>query len=442
MKLDELSDLSPPVVPSFDAQRDALQKGLGRALQWALTGRLGDEPLLEACLRDQRYDAQAEELRGNWLWSMIEALDAADRLRVPILHALYDLTDDDSVGQLCQLACRYAAAGDETVRTRLYEIVEQKPVTHSPWLGENEIIRLDGERAFLFAARVRGARLTNIEWDWDDGRLVETAIDCFGDARVTELLAASPDAAVTRFRNAWLEEKRRRAQRKQHRSRRETMRAVGLNEIVSAAKSESRCYWFRGWGQHADEAELRTVLRYLRAAREPRVIANLMKVFSARALPEFDTRLFELCRHADDEIRHWAFNALKQNAHPLIREFALAELTKERYDRRVFRLFSLNYKEGDEGLLIEAMDIPQDDWERHSLLMDIIEILEKNPQADCSWLGLVTYASTPCENCRHDAARLLHSRRVAPAWLTEECRYDSAVETRKLANCRGQAVRG
>ena len=146
------ADFSPPESPSLDQQRDALQKGLGRAMQWAMTRRLDDEPLLAACLRDQRYDTQLEETRVNWLWEMVRAVDAVDRFRVPILHALYELSDDRSANQLCELARRYAEAGDEAFRNRLYEIVEQKPVADGNCVGEEEIICLEGEKAFLFAA--------------------------------------------------------------------------------------------------------------------------------------------------------------------------------------------------------------------------------------------------------------------------------------------------
>ena len=88
-----LHDHSPPTSPSPDKQRDALRKGLGRAVQWAMTRRLEDGPLLEACLRDRRFDTQVEQSRGDWLWEMIRAVDAADRFRVPILHALYASAD-------------------------------------------------------------------------------------------------------------------------------------------------------------------------------------------------------------------------------------------------------------------------------------------------------------------------------------------------------------
>ncbi len=90
----KFGDYSPPSWPASDQQRDALQKGLGRAWQWAVNRRLKDEPLLEACLRDQRFDTQCEDSRGNWLWRMVGVVGAMPRFRVPILHALHELSDE------------------------------------------------------------------------------------------------------------------------------------------------------------------------------------------------------------------------------------------------------------------------------------------------------------------------------------------------------------
>src|SRR5450759_5119336 len=117
----KLVDYAPPASPSLEQQRDALRKGLGRAMQWALAGRLEDGPLLEACLQDQRHDSQIDAPRGDWLWEIVQAVGAADRFRVPILHALYELSDHHSADQLCELARCYGATGDEAFHSRLYE---------------------------------------------------------------------------------------------------------------------------------------------------------------------------------------------------------------------------------------------------------------------------------------------------------------------------------
>jgi hypothetical protein len=428
------TDYSPPSSPSLDRQQDALRKGLGRALQWAMSGRLGDEPLLEACLRDQRFDTQVESSQGDWLWRMVRAVGATERFRVPILHALYDLSDDRSASQLCELARHYAEAGDDTFRTLLYEIVERKPFAHSPWLGEAEIITLDGERGFLFAARVRGRLLAGREWEWDDRSFIDLAGERLGEANVGSQLEAATDEAVSRFREHWRQEKQKKAEQGDQRSHGEKMAAIPVEEAIRAAEGDSKCFWLRGWGIHSGAGDLQTVLQRLWAAREPGVIANLLKVFSARALPEFDARLIELCRHGDEEVRRRAFAALARDAHPLVREFALTELRKGIRQNPVVALFINNYRQGDGHRILEALELPDDDCELHWLLMDVIKVLEKNPEGDCSRLGVISYASTPCENCRFDAARLLLDQHVAPDWLVDECRYDSGEECRALAD--------
>src|SRR5262249_9752830 len=134
------------------------------------------------------------------------------------------------------------------------------------------------------------------------------------------------------------------------------------------------------------------------AAQEPKVIAKFLTVFSNRALPAFDARLIELCRHSDAEVRRRAFSALEKNAHPLTREFALAGLSRGVCDGAVVGLFVNNYEQGDELRILEAMRFPSDECELHWLLMDVNKVLEKNSQADVSQLGIITYASTPCEN--------------------------------------------
>src|SRR4051794_28368128 len=112
-------DHSPQQSPSPEQQRDALQKGLGRAMLWAMARRLDDGPLLEACLRDLRFDVEVEGPGGFWRWRMIRAVVAADRFGVPILHALYELSAERSAAHLCDPARRYAETGDETFRLRL-----------------------------------------------------------------------------------------------------------------------------------------------------------------------------------------------------------------------------------------------------------------------------------------------------------------------------------
>ena len=273
-------DYAPPVSPSLEQQRDALQKGLGRAKQWALAGRLNDEPLLEACLQEQRHDTQLEAGRGAWLWEMVRTVGATDRFRVPILHALYELAGHRSADQLCELARCYCVIGDSAFRSRLYEIVEQKPYPcHGPSLGEEEIITLDGEQAFLFAAKMRGRSLAK-PGECDDGSLGHFGVTRFGEDRVNALLDASSDAEIIRFRDCWRRAKLQWAEQRQKGSHEGRKAAPSVAKIIQEADSENMCYWFMGWGKKASEADLRTVLQHLWTEKNPKVIVKLLRVFS------------------------------------------------------------------------------------------------------------------------------------------------------------------
>jgi len=424
-------DFSPPSSPSLDEQRDALQKGLGRAWQWATAGRLADEPLLEACLEDMRYDTQCEGSRGNWLWDLMQVIEAKDRFRAPLFKALQELADERSADQLCQLAGHYTKDGDEPFRTRLYEIVEEKPISHSDWIGEDEIIQLDGEQAFLFAARVRGERLANIEWEWDDGYLAVGAAKQFGEDRVTSILKSSPNAGIKRYYENWLEQKARKLPASDQHTHRNRMQAISVSEIIEAAKGKSLRIGFRGWGMYADEANLMKIIEAIFVATEPAIISKLLRVFSNRALPQFDFRLIDLCQHLDEDVQRWAFNALAKTCHASIRKSALEQLEIEA-TASVVKLFIENFEEGDEKRILAATKLPEDVDQLHWLLMNIIEVLEKNPAADSSQLAVIAYASTPCENCRCRAAELLQRQGFIPLWMVEECQYDSNEEIRVL----------
>ena len=241
----KLVDYAPPPSPSLEQQRDALQKGLGRAVQWALTGRLKDEPLLEACLQDRRYDSQIDAPRGDWLWELVRAVGAADRFRVPSSMRCTNLPTS-----AVPINCANSPAVTGRWETkpsarRLYEIVERKPFpSYCPCLGEEEIITLDGEQAFLFAARMRGRSLADHAWEWDDGRLMYLAVKLLGEERASSLLEASSDAEIRRFRDYWRRDELRRAEQRQRSSHKERMTAISVADILREAEGESKCYWF------------------------------------------------------------------------------------------------------------------------------------------------------------------------------------------------------
>lgn len=401
-------------------------------MQWALQGKLADGPLLEACLHDQRFHHDVAEPRGSWLWRLINKNGAADQFREPILRSLHSLHDECSALQLCQLARHFAERGDEAFRCRLYEIVDQKPIKDMPWLGEEELVILDGKAGFQFAARLRGRSLQSREWEWDDGRLIDCAAEWWGLIQTNDLFSDSSDSALNRFLQVW--QRQLNVERPTPPSRREQIRSTTADQIISAAElKDVRFGLFRTWGMYADAADLEIVLQRLWASTSAHSLSNLLCVFANRSLPQFDVRLIELCGHENKTVRWRALGALAKNKHPQIRRFALQRLNDNSSDEPVVRLFVNNYEPGDERRLLSLLELPPSEDNRHSLLMDLNLVLETNAEADCSQLAEMIYASTPCENCRYFALRLLHARPGIPAWIREECHYDSGEDCRQIS---------
>ncbi|QVL34589.1 hypothetical protein KIH39_11975 [Telmatocola sphagniphila] len=199
----EWDDFSPPPNPNNDQQMDALRKGLGRAMNWALTGRLENEILLNACLENHVFDTMCEPSRSSWLWELLEATSSTGHFRNPILRALENPTDARAVIQLSELAKFYAKGGDDEFRTSLYRIVEQKPFSSDSHLGEKELLDVEGEKGFLFLTRLRGIEYATRDWEWKDRYFVEDAVDRFGEKRVETLLEESSDENIIRFRAIW-----------------------------------------------------------------------------------------------------------------------------------------------------------------------------------------------------------------------------------------------
>lgn len=419
-------DFSPTTDPTPDQQRDALQKGLGRAMSWAETGLLDGDLLLTACLHDQRYDRQCENNRGEWLWKLLSLTGKVTNFHDSVLNALRTVSEEHDAYQLCELAFHFAQGGDDVFRKELFEFVGRRQIPDSPNIGEGQLISLGGDDAFRFILQLRGRHLVNHDWEWDDAAVVDHAIEELGEKRVHEILEDSSEPEIQKFATGWRENQRPPRDGENLRTAYlEKMRATSYNDVIQAALTNEKAFPFRGWGMEAAENDLAAVRNRLWHEHDPDVIVRLLKVFSNRPLPQFNARLIDYCRHSNEDIRRWALNALEKNAHPLVREFALRELQAQTLDRSVVGLFIKNFQSGDEQLLLDHAELPEDPWPRHDMLMDLVHVLEDNEDADSRRLGQIAYFHTPCSSCRFYAARLLYDRQTAPDWLMAECCSDA-----------------
>ncbi len=426
-------DPSPPRVPTHDEQADALRKGLGRTMEWVTAGLLDEELLSHALLHDLRYDSQVDSQRAPWLWGLLVAANATERLREPLLIALRTLSDPENAYQLCGLGYFYAERGDPEFLQALYDIVEKRPVPEWGDLALKDLLKIDEERALLFVAEIRGNELKSREWNQEDHYLRTFATEQLGDTRSLTLLSESDDSDIRRFHDRWLVRQKLDAERPPSQDQRERdKKQRSAEEIVASAESgRSRRYIHSRWGKYQSEEVLSVVAEAFWSTEDPPALVNYLSLFSERPMPTFDPRLFDLCSHEDENVSFYAYKALAMMSRPEIRAFALEKIRQGQLDGSVFSLFARNYVAGDEEMLLERLDLPEDDH-LHWLLGEVIKVLQENEEADPLELGLIVYHHTPCEYCRLKAVKILHARNRMPDWMRNECRHDSSEECRSF----------
>lgn len=415
----EFRDFSPPTSPTFAEQSDALAKGLGRAMQWAMAGKLDDAALHHACTHDLRFDRQCEDSRTPWNWTLLEAAGAVERLRDPILSSAIAVVDERDVGSFSEIAYEYAIRGDEAFRRQLYTFCALDDCLTAGEL----IIKLDDATGLLFVARQFGKH-TDPDEQWMCGSLLSSAEEKMGTERVDQVLSAAENPSVLQFRDTALEF------RGYLQSTPRSPERPSVEDVIDVAESVGpRNY--RRWGHSATVEELNEIAAQLLTATNPKTLQTYLSVFSNRAFPVFDPKLLELCDHEDDMVRWKAFVAIEMNSHPSIRALAEKYLLEGICSRTSASLFKRNFRAGDEVRLLEALQPPDESNQLHWLLSTIEDVLELNPEANSAKIGIAAYAIQPCSNCRGSVAKLLTNRNCAPQWLREECRFDCDLRTRE-----------
>jgi hypothetical protein len=444
-------DWPPPKSPTFEEQREALARGLGRAMQWARAGVLDEATLLHACLHDLRVENQSEDRRAPWLWKMMQEMGATERFRNPILSALAPSDNEADVNQVTGLALDYAKAGDMIFRHRLLSLAMADLVPFSSGgydiydqydVAMDAVMELDGIDGFLTLAASSGHGLrkgfTNAQVD----TIFESGTRFFKKKKIYSALNRSNDPNIVRFRKA-LQSILASQKRFKQKSRilRQSESPTPEKTIELAQKSEEHPSTFGNWGRNATEAQLKPVIEAIFETENITVLTRLIAVFMFRAWPDFDGRILKYHDHPDDDFRWYVYAALSWNAHPIVREFARSQLEIAPLDRNLMRLFVRNFRPGDEEAILRGTVTACDsdivgedrDFEVHSLLHWLLDVLKSNESADVSHLAIALYRWTPCSRCRSKAFEMLVEADAAPAWMIEECRDDASEDARAIA---------
>ena len=207
------------------------------------------------------------------------------------MTALDNISVSNAVPQLCQLAAHFAKEGDDRFRGRLRIIVGEKPVEDMPGLGEEELMRLDGEEGFLLALRRHAADLKTREWEWFDAVLIDDARNILGEQQVSDLLSAvsATEPSINHFVELLSEKSKSTYDSEEGRAAyRRELASLTVDDVVAAAESpERRRCNFRGWGRQATSTDLEVVLERMLNCVSEESLQSYLQVFACARVAAF-----------------------------------------------------------------------------------------------------------------------------------------------------------
>lgn len=428
----------PLTRPQF---RDALEKGLGRAIlharRYGLGGMHGEvHRALVNCLV---YDSQCEWHRPAWLWKLMRAGRSEGRYRSTVLRELSKVKEYRDAQQLSALAYRFARGRDQQAKRALYAAFNRFVGSDHHEI-EREIMLLDGVKGLQKVAERIGGELSKggDAWALHVEGVWWYAKDIFGAARARRALMRGSRRGKLFLERALMIEV---SNKKERRARLARLKVEGPKRKTWAEfRSDLENIKVRSASPHlfakqATSKELRSAYEALSIERRPLQSAKLLHVFVRRPPPTWKPFLLTFARSSDDSVQGFAWEVLAHFRRPEVRRLALAA-ARRRLDvaNGALSLFKKNFHPGDSELILAAVSGKwKDRDEAHCVVMSVLDIAGGKPSKALAPVYLEAYEQSPCALCRAQLFGRLRQLKAAPEWMFAECLEDTDEKTRSLA---------
>ncbi len=436
---------------SRDEFRDALAKGLGRALLYVKTYGLDrvKDLVLYACLHDVSYDAQIEGSRAKWLFAMFVGSPYYLEFREAILARIVVEDETWVLLQLCGLAREMALMGDsigeQALVDRIYRQANLCPRREGDdsivedWIGVNELIEVRGIDALLELSRIYGRRLLANPDDW-----VMDSLQIFTDKSaeivgVFEEYAKREESIAVYYqylidRQVFMtDEERKSIQQSSPRKK------TSSETILDAAQNKEGEYpsIYTMFGIRATAAELETIFGLLLTESDEDICLRLLWIFRRAPLPRLadlprarlHQRLFDWVDSPYGKLRMAAVEALARISDDRVYQLGRSKLAKSQLtgvDIGTIDLFINNYHSGDAQLILAMLnEVEIDREDLFSIGYGILRLREKQANPELGLLLNWMYDRTPCSCCREQAVTRLKEDGQITDILLAEYRFDS-----------------
>ena len=416
--------------------KEALLRGQGRCLQ-----AVREDPekfrsvVLWACSHLVAFDPQCEGCKSVFVYELIGCYED----KMPFLDALVEsLRKTRSQGSwkilyFSEVLSYFAADGDPLAQQALWEkyeelygiLLKKKRRPEGIFPERDDFAMLcqvlgHQKEAMLRIAEDIG-RLYRTK-EFHDGADFDWLFDSGGKKfrKTLENWAKRSENIATYLQSGYAEEARWEQMRQQ---------CASQDRSLPAGPALSR--WL------ARKADAQTVRQYAEsylAATEPEARTTALKAFCRCPFPLDPSPILLDAQSEDTELRSAAWDALENIRHPLVREFALAQLAADM--ETALPIVIANYHPQDEAMLVKLVKAVKVDhacktnW--HGTQLVVLNMADHGMKAPKALLYHI-YETSYCSCCREYALGQMGKRRLLNDGILEECLLDSNTDIRSYA---------
>ncbi len=430
--------------------KQAINYGLGRVVQYVQTYGVDDviDALSTVCLDTDCYEYDGVKF-GRWLYALFAGTEHEDKIKQALVVRINDpnhISDLELPFGVLKAMEQNDATIAERYRQRVLEIVEMK---HSyaasyltNWVGVYDDRIVD-------SARILG-RILNPNDDqreaviyWHLPKESEEQI-----VHVHHLLNinAQHDSDIARYVDYLMrhdhyplpsEKTETPHKRPRRKYEKDSKKIIG---IIEAAKNHKQKFPTRyaHIGRWATVEARIYLLDTILSMDDLDAIYRLLWVFRTpkATTPYFDEKLIDWANSSHEELRASAVRALCHLSHEQIYQLAINKLETGQItgrDSGVMRLFSQNYRPGDGGHILSALErVSADENDIHNWFFDLIDAARINKDEALIPVLKWGYSKTPCWNCRHAIVKQLIEWNALDDDLATECQFDADPDIREL----------
>lgn len=385
----------------------------------------------KAALTNYAYDAQSEGNRANYVARLIDISDKKDKLVNGVLKALASERQDTwALDQLFALAGIFANQGNEVARKVIYDKYRKDVLEGSEWLGEEEIVKLDGIDGLRFIAERRGKALIKDPDDWEQCYTFEYCQKQHPKINIYRELnkAAKSNKYIKKYLEAVLEDKKTI-------SKKTKFPKLTYKIIKENIKSKKTFYFTKHVPTDLSRSDILKLADEFLQESDPIKKESYLRFFAINKFPYDPEPILQISmakNSHNSRLVEFACKSLQYIQDKRIRQFAIQKLSRTNKPADYLHLLVANYKKGDYKLLAKIATKYKDEYVIHGLVWGYIDIYKANKTKECKEPLEMIYSKLTCGPCRHDIVKILYESDALSDRIQREIEFDSYDETRKL----------